>query len=290
MSYMICPKCGEANGMVNTTIFQCRCARTKAEPSAPSEGQKIKKEEICGAESNVNAASGTSFATGQTNAEVAANSSELAASGQAWAGPRCPHCKSPMEDAMKRFSANSTSAVRVFCEGKDLSHHQFQIYKLSDFAQFFPAAPAAQPGVEILETLKGIASTKLDPDNPFMLMQAFRRMKKQAEAAVKACEAALSAPKGPAGQPREGMCDWANEVEKKSRTYRHGIPAEIVREIHQAMAPAPAPLDLEKRSQFKLGLQAALAVIKGGKNIAAISKLIRELESARHLGSGGAKG
>ena len=29
MSYMLCPTCGEANGVVNTTIFQCRCARER---------------------------------------------------------------------------------------------------------------------------------------------------------------------------------------------------------------------------------------------------------------------
>lgn len=66
------------------------------------------------------------------------------------AGPRptCPNCQSPMEDAMKRFSANSQSAVRVFCEGKDLSHHQFEIHRLSDFTQFF-RAPSDPPRPEI---------------------------------------------------------------------------------------------------------------------------------------------
>jgi hypothetical protein len=29
MSYNICPVCGEGNGVVNTIIFQCRCAREK---------------------------------------------------------------------------------------------------------------------------------------------------------------------------------------------------------------------------------------------------------------------
>jgi hypothetical protein len=29
MSYMICEKCGEPNGMVNNLLFQCRCVRTK---------------------------------------------------------------------------------------------------------------------------------------------------------------------------------------------------------------------------------------------------------------------
>ena len=37
MSYMLCPKCGEANGMVGMTLFQCACARSKeADRPAPS--------------------------------------------------------------------------------------------------------------------------------------------------------------------------------------------------------------------------------------------------------------
>jgi hypothetical protein len=41
----------------------------------------------------------------------------------------------------------SQSAVRVFCEGKDLSHHQFEIYRLSDFAAFF--TPSAEPRITL---------------------------------------------------------------------------------------------------------------------------------------------
>jgi len=43
-----------------------------------------------------------------------------------------------MESMLRRISDNSQSGVKVRCEGPELSYHEFRIFSLADFAQFFP--------------------------------------------------------------------------------------------------------------------------------------------------------
>lgn len=70
MSYMVCPVCGEANGVVNTTIFQCRCNRSAdpllANPPAPLEAQgkpplyNLTHCRVCGRSDNMHGPDGKS--------------------------------------------------------------------------------------------------------------------------------------------------------------------------------------------------------------------------------------
>lgn len=67
--------------------------------------------------------------------------------------PVCPDCGARMSGTFTRVSVNSQSAVRVRCEGKDLSHHEFTLVSLWDFAQFFPGAPVLPDAVELAEAM-----------------------------------------------------------------------------------------------------------------------------------------
>ena len=75
---------------------------------------------------------------------------------EAYAGeakPTCPQCGEPMELMMRRISENSQSGVKLLCKGPELSYHEFRIFSLADFAQFFRGASPSDELVKVLRRL-----------------------------------------------------------------------------------------------------------------------------------------
>jgi hypothetical protein len=162
-----------------------------AEPSAPpSEGPVT------------NAPHGMNEETGWPN-------TERASSGQAGAGPRCPKCGSSSLRFCFREMDDSVYCAEEECDFEKPLGLTSQEVPLSSFAQFFPAAPAAQPGAEALIAQirqmidDSIRTGLINKRTPLELRIEY--VQEVICGWLRKNFAALSAPKAPAGQPP--ICD-----------------------------------------------------------------------------------